>query len=361
MKNSIKTGMAAVADDNTLWLVTTNTDSLLEIDICTWRVISTYQIPTDSIVQYSHVVMNKIRDDLFIFPLYGKGIFKFNIDKKEFERLSLKCDNAEIEPRVRIAERTMDDKIVFIDCDKNYIYEYDVQNNKIQRVDEKVLQELNARKVDISSPVFFWQHLCVDDKMYLPLYNNNKFVVFDMKTHDNRVFEFEKGVELRYIGGDSQKIIFSTSDSTLIVWNPKSGKELYRWKNEDDSKDLYPFSFGDKEVLLPFCQRRIMIKEGDDIRQIDIPVEISDYDPFPETECSQFEAIFIKGGKLFVQTRIDGDLYCIDSVSGIVEKLVLEYPDENKNNAMREVLQNSSGLILCETKEFNLSNYINAL
>lgn len=363
MSNYWMIGNATILDGDILWMVTIHTDVVLKIDWGSKQIVGSFQIPESKNIDYAHTVMKKVDEKIYIFPLYGDGCFCFDITSEKFNKIGLDCGGDKLSCVVRIAEMADDKNIIFVDHNTNRIYKLDSRNNSVSRVGENLEEELKRKGVDVSFPIFSWQHFIMSNILYIPVNNKNMCVCFDMSTYDYFIKEFESDIQLKFIAGDDEKTIFTTSDNRIFVHKCLSDEvEELTDTIRDGGADLYPFCIKDKIVFLPFCQRRVYLFDNGTMSRFDVPYSFIKRDVFPETKgCSQYEAVIVDGGKLYFQARSNGELFCLDTDEKTVSITRFSISHKLLVKVLRNFLNGKEKVILSEEAEAGIREFVEAI
>ena len=363
MNGIITVGCGAIIDDHFLWQIGVCTDVLMKIDWKTGVVVDTYQIPGAEIKEYSHTVIRRIKNCIYIFPLYGDGFYSFNIESKTFEKLDMYCDGQLLNCMVRMAEVSTHGNLVFVDYRNNHVYEYDPDERIVLRRDAELLRSLENRRLDISKPVFYWQNFKRGEEWFIPIYNTNLFISLDLQTFRHSIYDLGSNQKIQFIGGDDKRLVFTTSGRESLNWSG-GGVEANDISEiiQDDGRDLYPFCIGGKTLYIPFCQRKAYIDGGKGIKKLIIPYVVGKEDLFPaDSTYSQYESFFEMNDKLFFESRATGDLFCIDLAEERVSVTSLAFGDMVLQKMMNQLIRDRGDKLLFEGQGMDLGKFLKCI
>ena len=355
-------GQAIAFENEILWLISCHTETLLKIDWNTKNVVDGYQIPVKEIHEYGHNVMKKCGDRLYIFPLYSKGVFCFDIDRQQFDEVNLEYEGRTLDCKVRIAIATTENHIIFVDSITNELYDFDTNKNTVRKMVDGLLRELEKKGIDTHKSIFGWQHYYIDKQLYIPVINSNLLVCIDMMRDIFSVRELNSEEGVMYINGCEKDIIMTTNDGREIIYD-RDGRGAVRDLidiQRDGGRDLYPFYVGDSKIFLTYNQRRLYVENAGVIKRIDIPY-IDENNRYPDGEYSQFEAIFIRNQVLYFQARANGNLFSYNPSSNEICKNIIRISDRVLQSIMYQITRCSKKFVFSEDDYLSLANFIMAV
>ncbi len=352
-------GKALLIGDK-LWMMSIRNDVLMCFDWKKKRNIKCYSLPSNDIVEYAHVSIVAANNKIYIFPLYGKGLYVFDVDNERLAEIGNEDNIIGNDIGVCISEEINGD-IIFFERKSNSVYKIDGKTEKISSIGENLYSLLEENGFDVGIPQFNWMYCRVNDDIYVPINNSNHFVCFDMNTYQVNIYSLDNKKEISSLCSWDNHVVFTTKGNGRIIW--KEGK-IIDIKKEGyiaDSKYgfLHPISVKDRIYYIPWNERTLFVESDNSVNKIEIPYSVKN-NIFPEGEYSQYEAIFTDGENLFLQSRNNGEIYCVDSVDSKVKVIQLVFPKSQLEEILQGLFEKGCNNIK-ETTTFGLCEYLGSV
>ncbi len=347
--------------DGAMWLISLDYNMLLKYDEAGTVLLNKYMIP-GKMVSWGHFNVVAHAGKLILFPLYGYGIYVFNLSNETFQELNYdRCLKDGKKERYDIVEN-VGDNLIFIDSYSNHVFEYSWVSGSIRRIDMKLLECLRNHGVDIASSIFTTEYCRVKDTLYIPIANSNKFIIFDLKSSDAVLHSLETKASIWSVAGNEDRVVFTTIEREIVVWKNESVLEIKDkdYITEKENTLLKPVCLCNKNYYFSWKGRELYLDDNGTIIKTELPFLSTDT-RYPVDVYYQFQWIFVERQQIYVQSRINGDIFVIDAESNEVCVLRLPFPKDEVSRLINDFNLNLESILLREDDVFSLESLIKSL
>lgn len=358
--NKIFVSRGNAIDNNSLWMVTNDTDILCHFDFETMELKEWHVVPTEILDQYAHGLL-KFKKNLYLIPNYGKEMFIYKTEKKEFEKVEVPFGEEANKPAKFVISTGYANKIFMVGHNIEGIYCYD-ECNKSFIITKAYLKKIKKYNDCGESPYFSDCYVKIGKMLYIPLYHRSLILIFDMESLETEVVDIGENIYLKtidYIGDD--RFFLTTCNDERLLWSREEGVQERRTLDQLIGQlKIYDRAFYEHEkyYYIASCERKVFVEKGGIITEL--PFSYDKNSPFTEgTVYTQFEAIFRFRGSIFFQARSNGQLYKIDTLTDIISEVDFSVPVEEKKKIKLNSYKERKKLgVAREDDLFDLSNFI---
>ncbi len=280
--------------DDKIWFASGNYNGLYCYDITDHKVKWIADFPEELFnVEYLFLKMYKDKDNLIFLPMFAKDVHIFNLISKQFTKI----ENPRIFPNPFADGRVFGKYLHLFGHNYYGILKVDLESKKIETVDGVLEQIEQGTFMDRKGLLFGLQAVEIENKVYLPSWQNNRLVEYDMENGICRCYE-----------------VGSEANGYYGVYQMKDGLALLTWNN-----GCVVFWYGEYYEEVVYCE-----------------------------DCSLDKHLCVMDNAVWIIPCRTNKLYKIDSKNKIVREFRIDENDDNeKDIGFAEVYKNQ--LFLCDT------------
>lgn len=363
MKNIFFVSKNVLVEEDSLWMLTNDTNVLCQFDLSSMKYLSSFVLPEKKITQYGHYSFTKVGKNVYVLPFINEDMFVIDIQTGEIKREKIPYKNSEKTQygKFRIIGND-DNKILMIGHNIKGIFVYD---DKGFRVSYKYLDILKGAGIDITQEDSFFSdcYLQLGSKIYIPLYKNNYLFIVNIENESYQIIKMDEEIRLRTIDIINEKeaiFLFTTVDDERVIWSLKKGiieKRKLNVLNLGEKIYIRAYYINNKYYYISAYERKIFVEK--DYKMLEIPFEYPNGEILEEGIFTQFEAVFKNGKNIFFQARSDGSVFYIDTESDSIKRKDINISQEQKNSLIKETYYGKKNEdVWKENYCLNLSNFI---
>lgn len=216
-------------EDNKLWFVAGNYNSLYEMDMNSGKVNLLGRIPNEdgiSISLYNN--MFKVGDNIWMIPSRAKEIAKYNLKDKKFSKIKLVEDKQSKTVKFYSAH-LYGNKIYMSPWNFHGIVCFNLEDESIS-IDDSFIKYLEEKYNYDNNTAYVRNSCMVGDKIYMPIYETD--IIIEYNTTKKTFKEYcldNKDIKISSIVHDGYKF-------WLI---PRVSGAIARWDNESNKVNIY--------------------------------------------------------------------------------------------------------------------------
>ena len=233
-------------EDNRLWFVAGNYNSLYEMDMNSGKVNLLGRIPNEDGISLSlYANMFKVGDNIWMIPSRAKEIAKYNLIEKKFSKIKLKEGEGSKTEKFYSAH-LYENKIYMIPWNFEGIVCLNLEDESI-RIDDSFINYLNEKYNYDSNTAYVRKSCMVGEKIYMPIYETDIVIEYNVK---NKLFKEyclnNKNIKVSSIVHDGYKFWLIPRLSGMIVsWNKNDNevKVYNKYPSDFENINLFRFSY----------------------------------------------------------------------------------------------------------------------
>ncbi|MCR5302201.1 MAG: hypothetical protein K6E49_07140 [Lachnospiraceae bacterium] len=344
--------------DGFMWLVSAEFDLLLKYDFAGTTLLNRYKIPGKSVF-WGHLNIVAFEKKLFIFPLYGYGIFIFDPNDASFQKINIEKYMIDCKKERYDIVESIGNKLIFIESNSNHVFEYTDVDRTIRCVDQKLSDCLKINGIDTKSPIFTTEYCRVKDLLYIPIDNLKSFIIFDLKSYDASLVDIKTEGKVWSVCGNENCVLFTTTDGEVVTWKKDSISSIrdLSYLSNEKSILLKPVCVRDKVFYFSWKGREYYMDENDNIIKTELPFMSTDT-RYPAGAYYQFQWVYTNEEMIYVQSRINGDIFVIDSLTNGVNILRLPFPQNEVSGLIKDVCKEGGYNPIMEDDAFTLDSLL---
>lgn len=234
--------------DDKIWFASGNYNGLYCYDITDHKVEWIADFPEELFnVEQLFFKTRIYKDNLIFIPLDAEDVHIFNLTSKQFTKIGI--------PRIPPARftdgRVFGKYLYLFGCRYYGILRVDLESKKIETVDGVLEQIEQGIVMDRKEPLFGLQAAEIENKVYLPFWQSNRLVEYDMENGVCRCYEVGSETN-RYYGVCQIKdglALLTWNDGCVVFWYGEYFEEVVYC--EDYSLDKHLCVMDDAVWIIP--------------------------------------------------------------------------------------------------------------
>lgn len=343
--NAIFVAKSAIVDKNELWMLSNDADVLLHFDFVNMKLSNYYILPGEKLLQYSHLVMAKNGNSIYIAPYMGDMLFLFDSLSGEIKNIAIPYDASEAEQKNKFNIAVVwKSQLVLVGHAIKGIFYYDMISGGFVR-DTKYLDMIKKVQYDISGFLFGDCYYQKENKLYIPLFCRNMILEIDLDKHINKIHELKYDTEIKlctidgYEQDGREKFLLTTKNDEMLIWSPVNGVEKMKDLGllcGEEKVYMRAFHMNEKNYYIAAYERRVFVEIGDEIRELNFEYE-NKGGVKEAAGGTQFEAIFKNGTDIYFQARSNGQLFKIDTVTDAIYQIDFDIVPEKRREIIEQI------------------------
>ena len=355
--NFLTASRYSIIENGFLWVISLQSNFLLKIDLDKKILVDVYPIPEKTSREYTHKGMIKIDDNIYIFPYYGKNIYVFNVNLCEFSEIDIPLNSNNTKGYYKFSNITLyNDKIFFL-SDNNYgIFNLDIITKKIE-INKEFVDDVEINDIDSETDLLYSEYgLRDDNRLLVPLYNQNKLLVFELNNMSYEIVVLSDNVKLNTINKFEDTYVFTTTDDCRIVCREKTiiKSEKLNILTGGDYSYFCVKRVNKKNYFFANTESKIIVEKNGVIKEIEF--EHIGRNDYPEFFALQFMMVELIDNSIYFQLLANGEIYHLDTLTEKVNKVEIQIPENIRRKIIRNILDNNIEQIIYETDFVNIKN-----
>lgn len=212
--------------DDKIWFASGNYNGLYCYDIAGKRTDYIADFPEEFFnVEQLFFKTRRYKDNLIFIPMLAGAVHIFNLTSKFFSRIEIPLSGTTLFADGRIFGRYL----YLFGCNYYGILKVNLDSRRIETTNGAPEQIGKKIGMDKGNPLFGLQSVAVGNKVYLPSWQSNHLVEYDMEKESYRFYE-AGSKENRYYGvyqiGDSIGLL-AWNNGNAVIWNEERWEEVF--------------------------------------------------------------------------------------------------------------------------------------
>lgn len=342
--------------NNTMWILTNFSSTLVKIDLYSKKIVGIFQIPLEKYEDYEFVELKKINEYIYMLPHNARDMYCFSIVEEKFLKLKLPLYEYEWEICKKFKQMLYKN---------NFLYLIGHGIKAILRVD--ILKKTITRIVDYSNckQILAYDAIFIQNSLYIPLAETAKILKLDSRnnTLEEILLEGEEGFltitnlnnNLLLTDMNNNRLVYDLKESRIV--EKECLKEVHIKNEKVDMYNNYQKVIinQDNEYYFMYFDTSIMKKKKQDIGFV--PYKYPKY-YWNRDEYSKYELIKKYKQSIYFQARSTGEIFMYNLDKEDVTILDIQVSKQDKEILNKNLWKNKQKSPIMENNVYFLKSYL---